>query len=316
MKKCPLISDGVPCFVHLCKFGDQMILLPALREIFLRTGLKPVVLCKSPYHTVYDGVSYADALAVPWTADIARKFAWYMFGNAIVTKWWEASDHYFFDVIESEHRFRLFYKGREFNLDKRVHPNYMLDQWSATGFSPEELMQFPLVFDRRNVVRERELIRNHVHPGKPLFLINFEGGTSPFGAVPEVMQRAYPLLREFQIVDLAQIRATRIYDLLGLYDIAVGLITSDTATLHLAAAAKIPYIAYTNDGWGRSVPRGNCVIEIQYSKAITNLSELEEHLSGIISNDNPRLDKVRIERSANSTEKSDRATNLANTVMA
>jgi ADP-heptose:LPS heptosyltransferase len=50
-------------------------------------------------------------------------------------------------------------------------------------------------------------------------------------------------------------------------DRAVGLLTVDTMTLHLAAACRIPYIAYTrSDGQSGSIPKGNCVANIGYSK--------------------------------------------------
>lgn len=309
-RKCFLLADDIPCFVHLCKFGDQMILLPALREIHRKTGIKPVVLAKPPYHTVYDGVSYADCIPVTWKADVAREFGWHMFGNAIVTKWWEDSSFFFHDVVQSEYQLRLAYQGKAFVLDKREHPNYMVDQWLATGFSESDMTSLPLVFDRRSRERERELVQLHARQHKPIFLINFEGGTSPFAPVPEVMASLHPLLSQFQVIDLGQIQARRIYDLLGLYDVAVALITADTSTLHLAAASRIPYIAYTNGGWGRSVPRGNCVCEITYAETMNRIDELCDAVRRIISNANSRLDTIRPEGPSHTSQESFGARNL------
>jgi ADP-heptose:LPS heptosyltransferase len=81
---------------------------------------------------------------------------------------------------------------------------------------------------------------------------------------------------EVEIVNLAAIKAERLYDLLGLYDHAVGLVTSDTATLHLAAASKVPYIALLNNGGAGSIPKGNCILSIRYSNFRNELGRFME----------------------------------------
>ena len=75
-------------------------------------------------------------------------------------------------------------------------------------------------------------------------------------------------------MDMGRIRCHRIYDLLGPMDNAVGIITTDTATLHLAHGTSRPYIALTVDGWCSSTPRGNCHLEIKYSQFMASLSAL------------------------------------------
>ena len=76
-------------------------------------------------------------------------------------------------------------------------------------------------------------------------------------------------------LDLAKIKAQRIYDLLGLYDNAAGMITTDTATLHLAAASNIPYVALINNGGAGSIPKGNCVLKVRYSQFQQRQKEIE-----------------------------------------
>ncbi len=69
--------------------------------------------------------------------------------------------------------------------------------------------------------------------------------------------------------------AHRIFDLLGLMDAAAGMITVDTASLHLLAAAKCPYVALTRDhGQARSIPKGNCVLNVGYTEALRRMSEI------------------------------------------
>lgn len=116
--------------------------------------------------------------------------------------------------------------------------------------------------------------------GKPKLLVNLNPtGTSPFYGVNEVV----PLLHQtgLEIVDLGNVRAERIYDLLGLYDHAAGLVTTDTATLHLAAASSIPYIAFVNNGGAGSVPKGNCILKVRYGQVGQNLSQISQALEKI-----------------------------------
>lgn len=77
------------------------------------------------------------------------------------------------------------------------------------------------------------------------------------------------------MLDLGKIRAHRIYDLLGFYDRAIGLITTDTATAHLAPASKVPTLWFTVPGWGKSVPRGNVALHVQYDQVPRYLGEID-----------------------------------------
>lgn len=265
------------------KFGDEMVLLPALREIHRRTGVRPVVIASIPYHTIFDGVSYADAIGVPWPIAgegirQARNLAWYLFGNSVIPKWWDDPDHNTPEYVDEENRLVLFYGGKRMTLDKRQYGSYMIDQWLRTGFTLEEMTSLPLVFDRRNRQREQELIEIYARePKKPVLLVNLDGQTSPFSFVPELLNKIRPILFKFHVVDLAEVRAKRIYDLLGLFDIAAGMITVDTATMHLAAASPIPYVGLITQspkGWGRTTTRGNCIFETYYDLTLQHLDEV------------------------------------------
>lgn len=290
MKTCPLLANLPPCFVHMGKYGDEMIIMPALREIYRRTGTKPIVIASMPYHTIYEGVSYAYGLGAPWPIDhhgvsLARQFAWHYFGNCVVPKWWDDSQHDSQVVAENEHAMVMSYKGKRLVLDRRQNPTYQIDQWLRTGFTLEEMTSLPLIFDQRNSAREQDLIRTYVHGEKPILLVNWEGQTSPFAMVPEITKAIRHLLKHFQIIDLGQIRAPRIFDLLGLMDIAAGMITVDTATLHLAAASRIPYIALLTQGphgWGRSTPRGCCVLKLFYEETAKNLDRIVFHVQSFL----------------------------------
>ena len=144
------------------------------------------------------------------------------------------------------------------------------------------MLDWPLVFDKRNAGREHLIRKQWFRTEKPKLLYNLTptgGNTSPFANLPEM----WPLMRRTgcELVDLSAIRAYRIYDLLGLYDYAEGLVTYDTATLHLASASGIPYIAFIADGGAGSIPKGNCILSLRYSQVMSNQHKIEAALKEI-----------------------------------
>lgn len=307
-KSCYLISSDIPCFVHLGKYGDQMILMPALREIFRRTGIKPVVIVSRPYDSIYEGVSYADCIPVVFPdhrdgIGPARQMAWYLFGNAIVPKWWDDPEALYPEVVDSQHRLVMSYRGKPIQVDTRMRHSYMLDQWRATGFPDADMTRLPLVFDRRSWKREAALLEGLGRIKKPILLTCFEGQSSPFSFVPEVVNSLEDVRDQFHVVALDGFRAHRIYDLLGLFDRAAGMITIDTATLHLAAASRIPHIAITRHDWGHSTTRGNCILEVRYPETLKRLSEIKTAVRSLLKYVNPRLDPIRSQRSRHEVEK-------------
>lgn len=268
--------------VALGRLGDTILLFAGFQEIFRRTGLRPKIIVSNEYASVYDGVTYAEPVVVNlnWWKGVpeARKLAEKMSENVIVPTWWMDKEC----PIPPEYRgtFALTCHGNNWGVDMFKWPNYMTSMWSRMGFTAHEMMTLPLEFDNRNKAREQALVSRYLRGDKPLLLLNFSGISSPFKFSYQVMSQLKRYFGSFQFLDLGSIRATRIYDLLGLYDIAAGLITIDTSTLHLAQASKIPYVAYTVDGWSSSVPRGNVVKEIKYSDAPKKMNELSAVVEG------------------------------------
>lgn len=281
---CWMLPEGQPpCFIILGRYGDIIQLLPAFQAVAERTGMKPIVISSTEYHQVFEGVSYVDCKPVHWSwwegVPHARRLAQEQYGEAIVCQWWADEPFLWnpkaYQQLQDENCIVLQSHGHGWGVDMAVAPNYGTSMWTRAGFSPEEMMKLPLVFDRRDTNREQLLVRNHRGIGnKPMLLVNFTGHSSPFPPHPEVMREVNKFGGRFHIVDVGRIRADRIYDLLGLMDAAAGMITTDTATLHLAAAGNIPYIAYTVDGWCSSVPKGRVVLEIKYNEAMGRLGEL------------------------------------------
>lgn len=268
-----------PCFVLGGRFGDIIQLLPCFKAIFDRTGEKPVVISSDEYSSVYDGVSYVRPWAVRlhWWKGIEemKKLAMENFGGGTVVQFWHEPPKND-DTIGFKGRTwtTLQSHGHNHGVDISLDPDYGTSMARRCGFSRDEWINLPLVFDLRDEKREEYLARNCISPRKPTILYNFAGISSPFAATPDVLQVLRMSGNDFHLVNLGALKALRIYDLLGIYDRAAGLITSDTSTAHLAVGSKIPTVWYTVDGWCSSVPKGNCAMHCKYSQARLQLREL------------------------------------------
>lgn len=268
MPACWTLHNSEVCFVHLGKYGDLMIMLPAFKLVAEQMGKPPICIVSKEYASLFDGVSYVRPWVEPlhWWKGVkqARMLAEKRGFNPIIVKWWDEPEAKPPGNPKPGKKISLTVHGQKRIINAEEWDSYQLSQWRYAGFDVEQMMLAPLVFDRRCEYREAELRSRWFRTNKPKLLINFStSGTSPF----KNYMRAYGLVHisGCEIVNLGAIRAHRIYDLLGLYDQAAGLITTDTATLHLAAASRIPYIAFVNNGGAGSVPKGNCVLAVRYS---------------------------------------------------
>lgn len=268
--------------VHLGKFGDVMIALPAMKSVYDETGVKPICIVSREFASIFDGVSYVR----PWVVDLhwwkgvgqARRMAEEAGYKPTVWKWWDEPGATAPKPSNGEEMITLKIHGREHRVRAKDWDSYQASEWRYAGFSMKQMMDWPLVFDRRSPEREEQLRQRYFDPHMRHLLVNFSReGTSPIKAGTQLMSLI--LGTGLQVIDLSRIRAHRIYDLLGLYDHAAGLITSDTATLHLAAASQIPYIAFINDGGRGSIPKGNCILSIRYSQVSGHLGFFIEALS-------------------------------------
>ena len=257
-------------------------MFPAYREIHRRTGHKPEVIVSTEYVGCFDGISYAKAIPVGlhWWDGIpqAKAMAEARGGWYCTPQWWNDPC-----PIPAEYRgsFTLQCHGRAHGVNLNLWPNFMASMYERAGFTQQEMKTLPLVFDRRNPLREQKLLDNLWPPAfrkKPLLLYNFTGISSPFGYQPELFPVLNEFRKDFHMVDLGPVRAHRIFDLLGAYDAAAGLITCDTSTAHLAHASKVPTVWFTAMGWTGSTPRGNVAAHIKYDDVPRRLNDLAEVL--------------------------------------
>jgi len=239
-------------FIQLGRFGDIILLLPALKHLADTTGIPPKLICSKDYASVLEGVSYVEPIPLPihWYMGMprAREYAQNNFGGARV----------------------LQCHGHQWGIDLKKWPNFMISMIDRTRVPLSLFQTLPLVFDQRNKAREQAAIPKV--RDKPYILVNTLGVSSPFPHGKKIFSALRHLTHRVVLVDMARIRCHRIFDLLGPMDKALGTITADTATLHLSHGCPRPYIALTVDGWCSSTPRGNCQLEVKYSQFMGSLA--------------------------------------------
>lgn len=264
--KCWLFSDEdpyqeAPVFVQPGRYGDLILLLPAFRLWSIMCGKAVRVFVSMEFGSVLEGVSYVEPyqLALHWMGDTYR----------------------FVEIAKKLHPWVICTQlhGQGLNCVPDAFPSFSMTMWNRTGLRPL-YYTLPLIFDRRNKERE-EVLAKRLGIGltnKPVLLFNLEGETSPLPKKELLHSAMLDKLRErFHLINLGPVRAQRIYDLLGLYDRAAGMITIDTATLHLAPASNIRYIALTRDdgsGQSGSLPKGNCELKVGYNQMPSRLKEI------------------------------------------
>lgn len=274
LKKSPLV------YVILGRYGDLISCLPAFKQIHERTGELPLVMVSTDFAGVFDGVSYVQAWSVPlkWDTEmkLAREIAAKEFDKVVAPQWWH--DEQLFDEVDvatGNPYMTVRALGRDLRVDFSRWPNYQHSMWERLGTNSVEMLAAPVVFDQRNPQRENRLAWDTLFGKKPFILYNFTGTSSPFPWTTEM----FSVMRKFNdqatFVDLGAVRAERIYDLLGLMERAIGMLTIDTSTLHLAAACSIPYIGITKEGWSGSVCKGNCAAYCTYPDVPPALKTIE-----------------------------------------
>ncbi len=269
-----------PAFIVPGKFGDCVQLIGAFHAIAQRTGEKVNVVTSSEFASVFDGCSFVNAVHIPvrWPDGTAqlKQLAKEQFGGGVLLQFWHDTTSPEFRSTWSPHRISLSIHGKRFSVDMNKDPHYSASMWRRAGFSWEEAMNLRPVFDQRNPEREAALLACcWPNRKKPLLLLAYAGQSSPWGYQPEAYDALLKAYRQFFVIHLASIKADRVFDMLTLFEHAAGLITVDSLCLHLAAATDMPYVAFTQNDWLGSVPKGNCVLQIPYNQTLQRLHEVK-----------------------------------------
>jgi len=210
--------------VQLGRIGDILNILPPCKLL----GIKRM-LVGNDFVMALEGQSYVQG--VPWNGDIEDLSTAVQYARTIAT-----------EVLVPQ----LFGRWQPPGLPPRTRPSFVQDQWDrlCPGMGDRWGM-LPLEFDRRDARREQALVR-YVNAEKPMLLVNLVSQSSPYRYAPELFRHLEQTwAHRFAIVNLADVLAFAFCDLLGLYEVAAGLITADTATLHLARACpKLPVFRF------------------------------------------------------------------------
>lgn len=251
-----------PCLCLLGKNGDIINSLPIAKHLH-DSGTTPAFVVSMNYSHVLRGVTYVKSDVVhypPTSIELALEYA----RNK-------------YDKVLNLQVYGLTYKG------PRDLP-YNVLMWKSVGYGDkfDDTTNFPLIFDRRDKERESFLITQHRRGDRPLVLLSVGcSRSSPFathGAFSDAIRRKHGHYCE--IIDLCTVKAARLYDLLGLFDVATVLITADTSALHLATASPaLKVVALTNDKpFLSSRPRCNVIYRTTYNQVSDKMNEIHDAL--------------------------------------
>jgi hypothetical protein len=257
--------EGQPdtAVMTLGRYGDIINSLPIARYLYETTGRKPAFIAAEECVGILDGVTYVEPVCFRGH-----------YGN--LTQAIAINKPKFKNLVVAQVYGR---QGIERHTD-----SFCKEAWELSGMLPMYGKTLPY-FDNRDNGREQDLVKSLLKQDKQNILVNLTGHSSPFVDASHVM---YDIQRRwgdvFNVVDIGQVKAHRIYDLLGLIDAADLLITTDTATLHLAAASATPYVAFIADRpdlWYGSNTLGECKARIRYSEALMRIEEMHQVIHSV-----------------------------------
>lgn len=255
------------CICLPAKTGDIISFLPVANGIKDADGVPPFWIVHRLHLAILLGTSYV--LPVPVTfaitrTDLALKLA----------------------HTKSERVINATCHGKAWKGRRDLSYNQLA--WECNGFGEHfhDTVNFPLVLDKRSVVRESLLCLNYLTDERPVLLLHIGcGKSSPFrqhALFSDGIRRKWA--KRFKIVDLCEVNAVRLYDCCALLEKAALLITTDSVFLHLATVApKLRVICLVNDNpFLASEPRYAPLFKCRYAEALTNLPQIHEKIISIL----------------------------------
>lgn len=235
--------------VSLRRNGDIVSLLPLLKKMADSLARPVRLVVMREYAPLLEGVSYVEA--VPWDGDMEDPLP-------VAAR---------FNAVNAQ----VFGRGMRTNTRSG---NFVKKAWSLLGFPWERYA--PLVFDRRSHEREAALEITTFKTDKPKILVKMHGHSSPLPDAPVIWNALKAAFSEVaELVNLDEVKAHRIYDLLGLMDRAACCVTIDTVSIHLAPATPCPMVQIVHDTeFGASPAKGNCLLRIHYAQAASRVHEI------------------------------------------
>ncbi len=233
-------------YVSLGRAGDLISQLSLFRSESQRTGERVKVMVAKEFSAVLNGCSYIEPIVYDGSfleLEKAVSVACTLSDEVVVL-----SIHGSTDAVKE-----LAYK--QIGAEHRMTTSFQLEPWKLAGRLNDFYEDLPLVFDRRDSVREDRLLRANGFKNKgkrkPVMLLALGGVNCPFPHAELLRELVTAKFDDdYRIIDLPMVEQPdgRIYDLLAIYENSVLLITTDSMPLHLAwACRKLPVFALTND---------------------------------------------------------------------
>jgi len=225
--------------VNTGRYGDIICFLPVLLNEYKETGVKARLVISKDYASILDGVSYVEPLVfdgrfedVSGAIAFAKTFSDDVRTSQVVG----ISDVIVSQVYGNSH------------APKIICDSFQKDAWKLADKLELWPSQPQLVFDKRDKKREKRLYK-YIPTLKPWIVVSTGGISSPFPYSDLLWEILNHSLKEFHIVDLAKIKAERMYDLLGIMDHpnTAAMILTDSGNLHLSYATKKPVHALVAD---------------------------------------------------------------------
>ena len=245
------------------KYGDIIGILPILHQDFL-SGNRPRLIISKDYAPLLKGLTYVTPVIYEGAWDDLRgamKYAKQTFNETITC---------------------LSTFGAGFPIEHRT-PSFQLDAWLRAG-RINEFTDLQPVFDRRSKKREADLVAKLT--SKKFILFADRGQSSPFLHVDDLTKELETNFPDHAVVKLSELRAEMLYDLLGVYDQAAVIITTETAHLHLSGATKTPVIALVTDKptrWHGSAWHPRFRLHVRYSDYLERKGEIIQAVKDAIS---------------------------------
>lgn len=265
-------------YVQLGRIGDQLNVLPMLYDDSQKGGRSAMMVSKD-FQDVMDGVSYADKIVFDggmWDLAQAVKQAELISQDVKVVQ-----------LVGPEEIVKAVVKTRNGPEYRAKTDSFQKDQWFLADRVSDWKRQIPLVLDRRDPQREEKLTKQYLPNRKKHILLATNGISSPFPYSPLLHELlTLKFSRQYNIIDLATVKAEKFFDLLGLYEHPDThcIVATDSAPLHLAYATKLPVVALVNDRpsfWHGSSWRANHVTYIRYHEFAERAVEILDDIQFI-----------------------------------
>lgn len=271
---CFQAGDVLDTFLLLGRYGDIINILPILKYQSDLIGHPVSLIVCERFANVLDAVSYAKAIPVPFDP-------WHGLPEAIE---WADKNHPGAMCLQPN--------CAKFTIKKATR-HFDLEPYALMGLL-KEANELPVVFDERNTGREAELI-DLVRLGndKPILLVNLDGISNSFsdGAfLMETLKKEWG--SKLNIVNTSDHLDYPIFFLIALMEIAIGMVTIDTATAHLSRATDVKFIFLYKDSlpeWATSSTKKGCVLSVPYSQVRSMMPQINATIGRML---NPPLPAI------------------------